>query len=142
MFVVGIKACCHCSGKFRDDFATQQTVPSLSHIWSCNAEYFTMDGMPTNVADIIAQYLIKNETLLWYVQDDALVGLITCRFERIRKSAFQQSVAMVQSLRCQDVDMCRVDVPDPPKSMCLEFDVPGASGQGDPEEMTICCMNR
>ncbi len=107
----------HCSGKFQDDLATQQTVPSLSHIWSCHAEYFTMDGMPTNVADIIAQYLFRNETSLWYVEDDALIGMIRCRFKRIRNSTFQQSVVLVQSLSCQDVDMCRVDVLDLPKSM-------------------------
>ena len=107
----------HCPDKLRHDLAAQQTVPSLSHIWSCHAEYFTMDGMPPNVAGIIAQYLIRNETLLWYVENDALVGVIRCRFKRIRNSSFQQSVALVQSLRCQDVDMCRVDVLDPPKSM-------------------------
>ena len=86
----------HCSDKLDHDLAAQQTVPCLSQIWSYHAEYFIIDGMPPNVAGMIAEYLSRNKTLLWYVENDVLVGVIRSRFRRIRNSSFQQSVALVQ----------------------------------------------
>jgi len=86
----------HCSDKLEHHLAAQQTVSCLSQIWSYHAEYFIIEGMPQNVAVIIAEYLSRNKTLLWYVENDVLVGVIRSRFRQIRNSSFQQSVALVQ----------------------------------------------